>query len=123
MSFLEPGGPIAPALLLLRIEAELAGCRSILAKVENSVETLLQSGNVAFDDPLHVAEMQSIDLLDQVLADLMLCLRDMSGTEAMTRAQPLRPGQVTRHMRLAALRSRLDGFVVAAEQGDGVELF
>lgn len=123
MSFQEPTGQIAPALLLHRIEAELALCRSILAKVENAVETLLQSGNVAADDPLHIVEMQNIDLLDQSLADIMLCLQDLTGSDAISTAQPVRLGQVTRRLRLAALRGRLSGFAPIVDHSAGVELF
>lgn len=123
MSFLEPTGLVAPDLLLYRIEAELGGCRAILAKVENAVETLLKSGNVAADDPLHIIEMQNIDLLDQILADVMLCLQDMAGSDPIQSAPALRLGLVTRRTRLAALRNRLAGFAGAADDGDGVELF
>ena len=76
MSFLEPASQIAAGLLLHRLEQELAGCRTILVRVENAVETLLKSGNVALDDPLHIVEMQNIDLLDQIIADVMQCLLD-----------------------------------------------
>ena len=123
MSFLEPTGLVAPDLLLYRIEAELGGCRAILAKVENAVETLLKSGNVAADDPLHIIEMQNIDLLDQILADVMLCLQDLAGSESIQSAPALRLGLVTRRTRLAALRNRLSGFAGTVDDGDGVELF
>ena len=123
MSFLEPTSPIAAGLLLHRIGQELAGCRALLVKVENAVETLLQSGNVAPDDPLHITEMQNIDLLDQIIADVMLCLQDLAGTEAIAAAQGLRLSEVTRRLRLAALRNRLAGFATISDSGDGVELF
>ena len=123
MSFLEPNGHVAPDLLLCRIETELAGCRTILASVENAVETLLKSGNVAPDDPLHIVEMQSIDLLDQILADLMLLLRDLAGSDVIAAAQPVRLGSVLQGIRLAALRNRLAGFAHLPDDSNGVELF
>lgn len=123
MSFIHPSGHIEPALLLSRIEAELSGCRTILGKVESAVETLLQSGNVAADDPLHIQEMQNIDLMDQILADLMLCLQDLGTTPTILAAQPARLGQVVRRTRLADLRNRLAGLSSPAHRGDGVELF
>ena len=123
MSFLEPNGTVAPAMLLHRIETELAGCRTILTRVENAVETLLKSGNVAQDDPLHIVEMQSIDLLDQILADLMLLLQDLADTDVIATAQAVRLGPVVHRIRLAALRSRLTGLVYLPDEIGGVELF
>ena len=123
MSFLEPTSQIAAGLLLHRLEQELAGCRTILVRVENAVETLLKSGNVALDDPLHIVEMQNIDLLDQILADVMLCLLDAAASEALSGAPALRLKDVTRHLRLAALRNRLAGFATIDDRGNGVELF
>lgn len=123
MSFQVPTSHIAASALLLRIEQELAGCRALLVKVETAVETLLRSGNVALDDPLHIAEMQNIDLLDQIIADVMLCLQDMAGSEAIESASSLRLGQITRRLRLAALRNRLAGYATVADHGNGVELF
>jgi hypothetical protein len=123
VSFIDPAGHIDPALLLTRIEAELSGCRTILGKVETAVETLLKSGNVAADDPLHIQEMQNIDLLDQILADLMLCLQDFAATPSIVAAAPARLSHVTRHTRLADLRNRLAGLAKAEDRGDGVELF
>ena len=123
MSFLDPAGHITAALLLRRIEAELGGCRSILARIESAVETLVKAGNIAQDDPLHLAEMQSIDLLDQTLADLVICLRDIASAPPIGTAQPLRVAHITRRMRLAELRDRLGGRTTPAERGDAIELF
>jgi hypothetical protein len=123
VSYLEPNGTVAPALLLHRIEIELAGCRTILTRVENAVETLLKSGNIAQDDPLHIVEMQSIDLLDQSLADLMLLLQDLADTDVIATAQPVRMGPVMQRIRLAAMRSRLTGLAYLPDDTDGVELF
>lgn len=123
MSFLEPASPVAPDLLLHRVQTELAGCRTILTRVENAVETLLQSGNVAPDDPLHIVEMQSIDLLGQILADLILFLQDLADSEAIVNAQPVRMGQVMHRIRLAALRSRLSGLTHSQDDSVTVELF
>jgi hypothetical protein len=123
VSVLEPNSTVAPALLLHRIETELAGCRTILTNVETAVETLLKSGNVAQDDPLHIVEMQSIDLLDQILADLMLLLQDLADTDVIATAQAIRMGPVVHRVRLAALRSRLTGLASLPDDMDGVELF
>ena len=123
MSFQDPSSHVAADVLLHRIELELAGCRSLLVKVETAVETLLQSGNIPLDDPLHIVEMQNIDLLDQILADLMLFLQDLAASEPMTTSQPVRFSKVIRRIRLAALRNRLAGLAHATEDGDGVELF
>lgn len=123
MSFQEPGGHIAASLLLHRLEQELSGCRAILVRVETAVEMLMKSGNVALDDPLHIVEMQNIDLLDQVLADVMLCLQDMGASESIAATRGLRLGDVTRRLRLAALRNRLAGHATLAVADDGVELF
>lgn len=123
MSFHEPQGHVAADKLLGRIEAELGTCRAILAGVESVVETLLKSGNVAADDPLHIVEMQNIDLLDQLLADMMLCLADLAGTDPIKAAPTIRLSQVIRRTRLAALRNRLSGFAVPVDPDDAVELF
>lgn len=123
MSILDPAGHITASLLLSRVEAELGGCRVILARIEAAVETLLQSGNIALDDPLHVVEMQNIDLLDQTIADLAICLQDIAAAPPIGTAQPLRVAHITRRMRLAGLRDRLGGRTTPAERGDAVELF
>ena len=123
MSLLDPPGHITAALLLRRIEAELGGCRSILARIEAAVETLVKSGNIAQDDPLHLAEMQNIDLLDQTLADLAICLRDIASAPPIGTVQPLRMAHITRRMRLAELRDRLGGRETSTERGDAIELF
>ena len=123
MSFQEPGVHIAAPLLLHRIEQELAGCRLLLVRVETAVETLLKSAHVALDDPLHIVEMQNIDLLDQILADLVLCLQDLAGSDAVASVQTVRLSGVLRRLRLAALRSRLAGHATVADPGAPVELF
>ncbi|MEO8243399.1 MAG: hypothetical protein ABI832_13915 [bacterium] len=123
MSFLDPAGHISAALMLRRIEAELGSCRAILAKVETAVETMLQSGEVAVDDLLHIVEMQNIDLLDQTIADLVICLQDVASSPAIGTAQPLRVAHITRRLRLADLQDRLAGRTTPAERGDAVELF
>ncbi len=123
MSMLDQAGHITAALLLRRIEAELGGCRRLLAKIETTVETMLSRGPVAADDPLHVSEMQNIDLLDQSLADLILCLQELASAPPMGTALPLRVAHITRRLRLADLRDRLGGRITPAERGDDVELF
>ena len=123
MSFQEHGVHIAADLLLHRIEQELAGCRAILVRVETAVEALLKSAHVAQDDPLHIVEMQNIDLLDQIIADVMLCLQDLGGSDAVASAQTVRLSVVTRRLRLAALRNRLAGHATVADSGAAVELF
>ena len=124
MSYLDSQGYVSPNLLLHRIEMELGNCRVILAKVEMAVETLLQSEEVAADDPLHIVEMQSIDLLDQILADLMLCLQDLARSDSITTAHAIRLGAILRRTRLAGLRNRLAGSAeTEVDIGDGVELF
>lgn len=123
MSFQQHGVHIAADLLLDRIAQELAGCRAILVRVEHAVETLLKSGNVPLDDPLHIAEMQNIDLLDQILADVVLCLQDIVASHAIAETRDLPLGEVTRRLRLAALTNRLAGHAAIADSGNGVELF
>lgn len=123
MSLLDPAGHITAALLLRRIEAELGGCRRLLAKIETSVETMLSRGHIAADDPLHVSEMQSIDLLDQTLGDLILCLQELASAPPIGTALPLRVAHITRRLRLADLRNRLGGRTTPEERGDDVELF
>ena len=123
MSFQNFASHSTAGTLLHRLEHELDGCRSLLVKVENAVETLLQSGNIAADDPLHIIEMQNIDLLDQRLADLMLFIHDLSTTDPIIDAQTVRVSQVVRRIRLAALRNRLAGVAHAPDDSDGVELF
>jgi len=123
VSFQDPSSHIAADKLLFRVEQELAGCRNLLVKVENAVETLLQSGNIAADHPLHIIEMQNIDLLDQILADLILFIQDLAASDSMINLQPVRVNQVVRRIRLAALRNRIAGFAHLPDEGDGVELF
>ncbi len=123
MSMLDPAGHITAALLLRRVEAELGGCRRLLSKIESSVETMLSRGHIAADDPLHVSEMQAIDLLDQSLADLILCLQELAAAPPIGTALPLRVAHITRRLRLADLRDRLSGQTAKPERGDDVELF
>ena len=123
MSFQDIASHCAVDALLHRVSQELAGCRSLLVKVETAVETLLQSGNIAADDPLHIIEMQNIDLLDQILADLMLFLQDISASDPIIDAQTISMSQVVRRIRLAALRNRLTGLACAPDDSNGVELF
>lgn len=123
MSMLDPAGHITAALLLRRVEAELGGCRRLLSKIESSVETMLSRGHIAADDPLHVSEMQAIDLLDQSLADLILCLQELASAPPIGTALPLRVAHITRRLRLADLRDRLSGQVAKSGRGDDVELF
>lgn len=123
MSFQEHGVQIAADLLLHRIEQELAGCRAILVRVEMAVEALLKSAHVALDHPLHIVEMQNIDLLDQIIADVMLCLQDLGQSDAVASAQTVRLSVVTRRLRLAGLRNRLAGHATVADPGATVELF
>ena len=123
MSFQDFASHSAASTLLHRVEQELASCRSLLVKVENAVETLLQSGNIPADDPLHIIEMQNLDLLDQILADLILFLQDLSAADPIIDAQTVRVSQVVRRLRLAALRNRLAGLAHVPHDSDGVELF
>ena len=123
MTMLDPAGHITAALLLRRVEAELGSCRRLLAMIESAVETMLSRGKVAPDDPLHVSEMQNIDLLDQTLGDLILCLQELASAPPMGTALPLRVAHITRRLRLADLRDRLSGRVTPVERGDDVELF
>ncbi len=123
MSMLDPAGHITAALLLRRVEAELGGCRRLLAQIEASVETMLSRGSIAPNDPLHVSEMQSIDLLDQTLADLILCLQELASAPPIGTALPLRVAHITRRLRLADLRERLVGRGTAGERSAEVVLF
>ena len=123
MAMLDPAGHITAALLLRRVEAELGGCRRLLAKIEASVESMLSTGQIAPDDPMHVSEMQGIDLLDQTLGDLILCLQAMASAPPIGTALPLRVAHITRRLRLADLRDRLGGRRTADERGVDVELF
>ena len=120
---MDPADRISLAVVLQRIAGELAGCRGLLAKIESATETLIKAGHVADDDPLHIAELQNFDLLDQTLADLVLCIQDIAATPSAGKAQPLHIPPITRRMRLADLRDRLSGRPGAMARVDRVELF
>lgn len=123
MSAHDPGQLVSASILLRRVEAELGGCRRLLTRIETMVEAMLAESHAAPDDPLHVTEAQSIDLLDQILADLSLFLTAIAAAPNLGVAQPLRLAHMTRNLRLADLRERLGGSPARYRGDDDVELF
>jgi hypothetical protein len=87
--------------LLLRAADEVALCRLLVARIEQTIAPLIDNGTVGGAAP------QAIDLLDQVLDDLATCVAGLAN--GLPLDTMLIPGPVLARLRLEDLRRRLTG--------------
>ncbi|WP_225029812.1 hypothetical protein [Xinfangfangia pollutisoli] len=113
--------PRTLAEVIARTAEEVARCRSIVLRIEEAVHRLVDAGEIRGERPL--AEIQSIDLLDQRLDDLA---RWLSAIAPLTGAAPLpQPAlDALAALRLEELRHALGGRQRNQEDNAGLtELF
>ncbi|WP_395540347.1 hypothetical protein [Neotabrizicola sp. sgz301269] len=114
--------PATMAEVIARTAEEVARCRAIVQRIEDTVHRLVESGRLR-GAGLPLAEVQSIDLLDQRLDDLS---RWLSAIAPLTGATPLpQPAlDALAALRLEELRHALGGRARAHDPGAGLtELF
>ena len=109
---------IATAPLVQRIAAELLQCRAILSRIEHSVHAALEATPPQVPALSWQKNMQEIDLLEQTLGDLALCLSALAAEPALRDAPDLRYAHVLGRLRLEGLRHRLHGRPARAEPAD-----
>jgi hypothetical protein len=115
--------PLSAGPLLQRIAEELVQCQAILSRIEHSVHLSLE-GPVVPQAPLSWQKnLQVIDLLEQSLADLALCLSAVADQPAVRAIHNLNEGQVLGPLRLEDLRHRLQGKLACPERADPIEIF
>lgn len=115
--------PLSAGPLLQRIAEELVQCRAILSRIEHSVHQSLE-GAVTPDAPLSWQKnLQDIDLLEQNLGDLALCLTATAEQPAIGAVHDLNEAQVLGPLRLEDLRHRLHGKPTRPERADPIEIF
>jgi hypothetical protein len=110
------------AELIARTAEEIARCRAIVLRIEDAVHRLVDSGRLR-GAGMPLAEVQSIDLLDQRLDDLA---RWLGAIAPLTGATPLpQPAlDALAALRLEELRHALGGRSRAQDEGTGLtELF
>ena len=114
---------IATAPLLQRIAIELLQCQAILSRIEHSVHVALDALAPLVPALSLQKNMQDIDLLEQNLADLALCLSAVAAEPALQAAQDLNEAHVLGRLRLEDLRHRLHCWPSNAEPADQIEIF
>jgi len=109
--------------LLKRIAEELVQCQAILSRIEHSVHLSLD-GPAAQVAPLSWQKnLQDIDLLEQNLGDLALCLSAIADQPPVRTLCDLNEAQVLGPLRLEDLRHRLHGKPARLEPADPIEIF
>ena len=114
--------PATMAEVLARTAEEVARCRTIVLRIEDAVHRLVDTGRLRGSDT-PMAEVQSIDLLDQRLDDLA---RWLSAIAPLAGASPLpQPAlDALAALRLEELRHALGGRTRGQGQNSGLtELF
>lgn len=114
--------PLYPTSLLDRVAAELLQCRAILSRIEHSVHDILDHHRAGGDARSWQRNLQDIDLLEQNLGDLALCLQIAARDPVLVTAGGLEPRPILAPLRLDALRQRLSGRPSGAAATD-VEVF
>jgi len=115
--------PLSVGPLLRRIAQELLQCRSILARIEHSVHLTLE-GQAGQTAPLvWQKNLQDIDLLEQNLGDLALCLSAVADQPALRFPHVLSETHVLGPLRLEDLRHRLHGKPARPATADPIEIF
>lgn len=122
MTMLQPS-QIATAPLLQRIAAELLQCRAMLSRIEHSVHAALEAPIAQVGSGSWQRNMQDIDLLEQYLGELALCLVAVAAEPALQMTADLSEAHVLGRLRLEDLRHRLQGRPSHAEPADHIELF
>jgi hypothetical protein len=114
---------IATAPLLQRIAAELLHCRAILSRIEHSVHGALEAPSAQMQQGSWQRNLQDIDLLEQNLGELALCLAAVAAEPAMQTAAELSEAHVLGRLRLEDLRHRLNGRPGQALPAEQIEIF
>ncbi|MGV8952533.1 MAG: hypothetical protein ACOH2M_15610 [Cypionkella sp.] len=113
--------------LLARLAEDLTRCRSVLARIEVAVHHGLdaaKAGEVGTDPPVYwQSNLQDIDLLDQHLADLAVCVQAIAADPAVQQGALLSGAHVLGPLKLDDLRKRLRGDTSQAEDASNIELF
>lgn len=123
MSIHLPIGSIALPTLLGRLDTELAGCETILSRIEAICEALLHPGPGTQSAGLDIAEAQAIDLLSQTLGDLRICLRGLKSSPPVQASLPIFLDPVLQGVKLDDLRQRLSGRTGRASPAGSFDLF
>jgi hypothetical protein len=116
--------PISMAEVLARTAAEVARCRAIVLDIEDAVHSLSAAGDLPPKAPVRkaLADLQSIDLLDQRLDDLARWLAALA-PHCSDAPLPAGATQALFTLRLADLRAALAGGATATPGGNPTELF
>ena len=122
MSMYQPS-LIATAPLLQRIAAELLHCRAILSRIEHSVHVAFEVPAAQLPSGSWQRNLQDIDLLEQNLGELALCLAAVAAEPALQIAADLNEVHVLGRLRLEDLRHRLHGRPSGVEPADQIEIF
>ncbi len=113
--------------LLARLAEDLTRCRSVLARIEVAVHHGLdaaKAGEISTDPPIYwQTNLQDIDLLDQHLADLAVCVQAVASEPAVQEGALLSGARVLGPLKLDDLRKRLRGDMTQTEDGSNIELF
>ena len=132
MSFSPPDTQVGLATLIQRISRELLAARDHLHHVELALDHVTPKANAAAsgdkpadaDPPLsHIARLQSLDLVIQLLAELAGCLERLSHEPSMLAAGSVDSRDILRGLRLADLQRRLGNLASATQADSRVELF
>ncbi|EEW24194.1 hypothetical protein [Rhodobacter ferrooxidans] len=114
---------LAPSLLMQRVAAELSHCQAILRRVEHAVHETVLAPGANTTGPVWQKNMQDLDLLDQSLGDLALCLNSAAQGAALHNTVPLNAIEVLGALRLEHLRHRLKGTSAVPDRIDHIEIF
>lgn len=118
-----PTAMLSAGPLLKRIADELVQCQAILSRIEHSVHLSLD-GPAAQVAPLSWQKnLQDIDLLEQNLGDLALCLSAIADQPSVRTLADLNEAHVLGPLRLEDLRHRLHGKPARLEPADPIEIF
>lgn len=129
MSFSPPDTQVGLAALIQRIARELVAARDHLHHVELALDhvarpTAPPGPEGGAPEPLsHIARLQSLDLVMQLLAELAGCLDRLAQDEALIAAGTVDSRDILRGLRLADLQRRLGNLSGAAPVQHPVELF
>jgi hypothetical protein len=98
---------LAPAAVVRRVAAELDGCRHLLARIEAAFHAMQPDAPPLQGQPLN--QVQDIDLLGQILADLTHVLVICSDEPSVRAARRFENAEALSVLRLNDLRLRLAG--------------
>jgi hypothetical protein len=98
---------LAPASVLRRVAAELDGCQHLLTRIETAFHATRTEANPLHGQ--HIGQVQDIDLLGQILADLTHVLLICSDEPSVRAAQQFENAEALSVLRLNDLRLRLAG--------------